>query len=53
MSKRETFEIESMESILTKNDEHIRAIKDINDAHYTELQQKKKAITITYGCQMN
>lgn len=53
MSKRETFEIESMESILTKNDEHIRAIKDINDAHYTELQHKKKAITITYGCQMN
>ncbi len=53
MSKRETFNIESMETLLTRNDDHIRAIKDINDAHFTEIHYRKKAITITYGCQMN
>jgi len=42
-----------METLLTRNDDHIRAIKDINDAHFTEIHYRKKAITITYGCQMN
>jgi len=53
MSKREQFNIESMETLLMRNDSHIRAIKDINDAHFTEIHYRKKAITITYGCQMN
>ena len=53
MSKRETLGIESMESILSKNDEHIRSIKDINDAHFNETHHEKKAIIVTYGCQMN
>lgn len=53
MSKRENIGIESMDSILNKNDEHIRAVKDINDAHFNETHQLKKAIIVTYGCQMN
>ncbi len=53
MSKRESFQIESMEALQTRNDAHIRAIKDSNDAHFTEMHYRKKAITITYGCQMN
>lgn len=53
MSKRETLGIESMESLLSKNDDHIRKVRSINDAHYTELHHRKKAITVTYGCQMN
>ena len=53
MSKRESIGIESMDSILNKNDEHIRAIKDINDAHFNETHHMKKAIIVTYGCQMN
>ena len=53
MSKRETLNIESMETILENNDEHIRNIRNLNEAHYTELQHRKKAIIVTYGCQMN
>lgn len=53
MSKREALGIESMETILSKNDEHIRSIKDINDAHFNETHHQKKAIIVTYGCQMN
>lgn len=53
MSKRETFEIQSMEELLDKNDSHIRNVRAINEAHYAQLQHRKKAITVTYGCQMN
>lgn len=53
MSKRETIHIESMETLLNKNDSHIRYIKQVNDQHFQELNQKKKAIIVTYGCQMN
>lgn len=53
MSKRETFEIHSMEELLDKNDSHIRNVRAINEAHYAQLQHRKKAITVTYGCQMN
>ncbi len=53
MSKRETLNIESMETILENNDEQIRNIRNLNEAHYTELQHRKKAIIVTYGCQMN
>lgn len=48
MSKRENIGIESMDSILNKNDEHIRAVKDINDAHFNETHQLKKAIIEKY-----
>ena len=53
MSKRETFEIQSMEELLEKNDSHMRNVRAINEAHYAQLQHRKKAITVTYGCQMN
>lgn len=53
MSKRETLHIESMETLLNNNDAHIRYIKQVNDQHYQELNQKRKAIIVTYGCQMN
>lgn len=53
MSKRETLHIESMETLLNTNDAHIRYIKQVNDQHYQELNQKRKAIIVTYGCQMN
>lgn len=53
MSKRETLHIESMETLLSNNDAHIRYIKHVNDQHFQELNQRRKAIIVTYGCQMN
>lgn len=53
MSKRETLNIESMETILNNNDACIRNIKDKTDQHFTETGHRKKVCIVTYGCQMN
>lgn len=53
MSKRETLHIESMETILNRNDVCIRNIKTITDQHQLETGHRKKVCTVTYGCQMN
>lgn len=53
MSKREVFNIESVEEILNRNDEVIRNIKAINDQIFKESGHQKNAFTVTYGCQMN
>lgn len=53
MSKRETLNIESMETILNKNDESIRSIKDKIDQIQLETGHRKKVCIVTYGCQMN
>ena len=53
MSKRETLNLVSVEELLNKNDEVIRNIREINDQFYREEGKQKKAIIVTYGCQMN
>ncbi|GAU77020.1 tRNA (N6-isopentenyl adenosine(37)-C2)-methylthiotransferase MiaB [Fusibacter sp. 3D3] len=53
MSKRETLNLVSVEELLNKNDEVIRNIREINDQFHREEGKQKKAIIVTYGCQMN
>ena len=53
MSKREALNLVSVEELLNKNDEVIRNIREINDQIYREEGKQKKAIIVTYGCQMN
>lgn len=53
MSKREMLNMVSVEELLNRNDEVIRNIKEINDQFYREEGNQKKAIIVTYGCQMN
>ena len=49
----ESAHIESVETILNRNDEVIRNIKVITDQTFMETGHRKKAIVLTYGCQMN
>ncbi|MBF4693620.1 tRNA (N6-isopentenyl adenosine(37)-C2)-methylthiotransferase MiaB [Fusibacter ferrireducens] len=53
MSNREILNMVSVEELLNKNDEIIRNIREINDQIYREEGKQKKAIIVTYGCQMN
>lgn len=58
MSKREVLHLdanhaESVDTILNRNDEMIRSIKTITDQTFMETGHRKKAIVLTYGCQMN
>lgn len=53
MSKRETLNLISVEDLLNRNDEVVRKIREINDQYYREQARQKKAIIVTYGCQMN
>jgi tRNA-2-methylthio-N6-dimethylallyladenosine synthase len=53
MSKRETFKIESMDDILSRNEIAISKISDKNKADTDAHGVQKRACTVTYGCQMN
>lgn len=51
--EREMTNIENMEEILNRNDEMMRQMREISDQHFFETGHRRKAYTVTYGCQMN
>lgn len=53
MSKREEFNIINVDDMLQRNQEIIQRIKDRNREIYETTGKQLRAVTVTYGCQMN